>query len=1210
MDSPAIATEDGPDRDGDERDDVNCEQCGTANVAGRRFCLECGAPLNAGCPACGAANEPAAKFCGACGTRLGEPLEAGAARLDVAAPGGSPPTAERRMVTIMFVDLVGFTNLAENRDPEAVRDLLSRYFDTASEIVGRYGGSVEKFIGDAVMAVWGTPVAHEDDAERAVRSALDIVEAVPLLGTQAGLELQGRAGVLTGQAAVTVGAVGQGMVAGDLVNTASRLQAAAPPGAVLVGEATRQAAGKAIAFEVAGEATLKGKASPVAAFRALRVVAERGGARRADALEPPFVGRADELRFLKEQFHATGREGKARLVSLVGQAGIGKSRLAWELEKYLDGVVETVWWHRGRSPAYGEGITFWALGEMIRRRAGLVEDADEPTTRAAVTAMLEQHVTDAEERRWIEPRLLALLGLEDAPSGGREELFAAWRTFFERIAASGTVALVFEDLQWSDDGLLDFIEQLLDWSRSHPIFVVTLARPELLERRPGWGTDRRGAVAIRLDPLTDPAMRELLAGIVPGLPEPVVGRILARADGIPLYAVETVRMFLADGRLVVDDGVFRPSADLGDIDVPPTLHALVAARLDALPAEDRSLLQDAAVLGQSFSLPALAAVTGDDPDVLSPRLTGLVRRELLVVETDPRAPTRGQHAFIQSLIREVAYATLSKRERRVRHLAAARYFEALDDEELAGALATHYLAAYRAAPEGPEGAAAAAQARVALRGAADRAEALGATGQAIDSLHAALEVTPDPRDHTALLQRKAWIEGISARFDEAERDIRAAIDAWRTLGDRAAALGAIAMLGHFLLSRGQIAHAMSTLEGAIDEVEALRGDPGAQAAIATFAEMVARGMFRSGRNAEAVAWCDRALALAEPLRLNEVVAMALITKGSSIEYLGRHREGTALLNGAYLYANAQGLHVAALRAGVNLSALTGDTDPRLSIQWTRDGMALARRLGLTAFAWYHASNTLSAQRLGEWAWIRSAVAELADGHPDAAETQGILDMSSWHLPWLGEDVGGRPAAVVAEAERDEDPQTFVNGCRWAIEQAFAGEDFGVAANYGRRIIEHDFASLNDRFWGGRAALHAGDVAMAERALAAMEPSPGGAADADVAALRAGIAARQGRMDEAMAGYRAALAIYREMGLRFDLAMAGLDMAALVGPDVPAVKAAAGEARAILIELGARPVIARLDRLVAPDESAIVGGVAEPGPEPIASAAGGSTAGAG
>jgi class 3 adenylate cyclase/tetratricopeptide (TPR) repeat protein len=1183
---------------------MTCERCGTANVAGRRFCIECGAPLVTGCPSCGTVNEPAAKFCGACGTRLAEGSETGP--MHQATPAGAASAAERRMVSVMFVDLVGFTDLAEDRDPEAVRELLSAYFDAAAEIVGRYGGSVEKFIGDAVMAVWGTPVAHEDDAERAVRAALDIVEAVRSLGTgpgQGGPALRARAGVLTGEAAVTVGAIGQGMVAGDLVNTASRLQSAAAPGTVLVGEATRHAAGPAIAFEAAGDATLKGKTSPVPAFRAVRVIADRGGAGRGDALEPPFVGRADELRLLKEQFHATGRERRARLVSLVGQAGIGKSRLAWELEKYLDGVVENIWWHRGRSPAYGEGVTFWALGEMIRRRAGLAEGDDEPTTRAAVSTMLELHVPDAEERRWIELRLLALLGLEAAPPGGREGLFAAWRTLFERIAATGTVALVFEDLQWADDGLLDFIEQLLDWSRSHPIFVVSLARPELLDRRPGWGTDRRGAVSMRLEPLTEPAMREMLAGVVPGLPEPVVARILARADGIPLYAVETIRMFLADGRLVVEDGVFRPMDDLGDIDVPPTLHALVAARLDTLPASDRAILQDAAVLGQSFSLTALAAVNGEDPDTLATRLTSLVRRDLLVVETDPRAPTRGQHAFIQSLIREVAYATLSKRERRARHLAAARHFESLDDDELAGALATHYLAAYRAAPDGPEGEAAAAQARVALRSAADRAEALGALGQAIDSLAAALEVTTDPREYAALLQRKAWIEALSARFEESERDAIAAAEAWRAMGDRAAALDATSVLAAAQLSRSHIAKGIATLEGAVAEVDALRDDADAQAVIAKFAEVFARGRFRSGRYEDAVVWADQALALAEPRRLDEVIAMAMITKGTAFDYIGRHREGIALLNGAYLDATAHGLYFAALRAGVNLAAVTSDDDPRISIQWVKDGMALARRLGLTGFAGYHAGNMAAAQRIGDWAWMRSATAELAEGHPDAKEASWMLDISAWTLPWLGEDVGDRPRALVAIGEQQKDPQAFVSGCQWVLEQAFAREDFRTATEFGRRAFEHEFANANLRLWAGRAALHLGDTATAEQALALMAPITGRAVDADARALQAGIAARQHRVDDALDAYRAALGTYRDMGMRFDLAMTGLDMAALLGPDVPGVRAAAAEARAILVELGAKPVIARLDRLIAATEPAPTGTASAPSSPPEASVVG-------
>jgi class 3 adenylate cyclase/tetratricopeptide (TPR) repeat protein len=1159
---------------------MNCSACGTPNAAGRSFCRECGAPLSAGCPSCGAPNEAAAKFCGSCGTRLGAGMPTSAP--SAGAPGPTTAAiAERRVVTVLFVDLVGFTTLAEDRDPEAVRDLLSRYFETAGEIVRRYGGTIEKFIGDAVMAMWGAPTAFEDDAERAVRAALDIVEAIPPLGAQAGVDLQARAGILTGEAAVTLGATGQGMVAGDLVNTASRLQSVAPPGTVLVGEATSRAAASVIAFEPVGEALLKGKASPVPAFRALRVTADRRGAHRVDVLEPPFVGRSDELRFLKEQFHVAGRERRARLVSLVGQAGIGKSRLAWELEKYLDGVVETVWWHRGRSPAYGEGVTFWALGEMIRRRAGLAEGDDEPTTRAGVAAVLAQHVPDLEERHWIEPRLLALLGVGDMPSGGREELFAAWRTFFERVAETGTVALVFEDLQWSDDGLLDFVEHLLDWSRSHPIFVVTLARPELLERRPGWGTDRRGAVAMRLDPLTEAAMRELLGGIAPGLPERAVARILARADGIPLYAVETIRMFLANGRLAVGaDGRFDLHGDLGDLDVPPTLHALVAARLDALPPADRALLQDGAVLGQSFTLPALAAVSGDNPEALAARLAGLVRRELLVVEKDPRAPTRGQHAFIQSLIREVAYATLAKRDRRARHLASARYFETLEDEELAGVLATHYVAAYRAAPEGPEGEAAAAQARVALRAAADRAEALGAMGQAIDSLRAAIEVTPDPGEHPTLLTRIGFLEAMASRYEEADTDLAAAAELATRLGDRPAALYATSMRISGFLSQGQIAQGLDLAEAAAPDAEALRDDTAAQAALGSYAEIWARGAFRAERYADAVDWSDRALTLAEPLRLDFVVAMALITKGTSLTYVGRGREGMALLNGAYLDASAHGLHVPALRAGVNLAAILADTDPRLSLQWTRNGMALARRLGLTGFDTYHASNTGAAARLGEWTWMHDAVAELLESHQDTSSARWIRDMVLWPEVWRGGDTGGRPQAQVREAEAAGDPQALVNACSWSLEEAFGQEDFAAANAFGRRLLEHDFAGPHIRFWAGRAALHHGDRVTAERVAALIEPSVGGACDGDVAALRAGLAALEGRVDDARVGYRTASNVYREMGLRFDVAMTGLDMAALIGPGDPTVRAAAAEAREILVELGATPVVERLDRLMA------------------------------
>ncbi len=525
-----------------------CSNCGTENEAGRKFCSECAARLAAVCPACGTPNPASAKFCGECATPLGAggaPSASAASRPGVPAA-IAPPVAERRLVSVLFADLVGFTTLAEGRDAEDTRDLLSRYFDLARDVIGRYGGTVEKFIGDAVMAVWGAPTAHEDDAERAVRAGLELVDAVRSLGPS----IQARAGVLTGEAAVTIGATNQGMVAGDLVNTASRLQSVAPPGAVLVGEATQRASSRAIDFEAAGEQALKGKAAPVPAWRAVRVVAEVGGRGRSDVLEGPFVGRDDELRLLKDLFHATGRENRTRLVSVIGPGGIGKTRLAWEFLKYVDGLVDPAWWHDGRSPAYGDGISFWALGEMVRARCHLVETDDEPTTRAKVTETLTTHVPDSEERRWIEPALLALLGIESGI--GSEQLFGAWRSFFERLAATAPVVMVFEDFHHADSGLLDFVDHLLEWSRNVPIYVVTLARPELLEKRPDWGAGKRNFTSLYLEPLPEPAMRLLLAGLVPGLPEPAVRAIVARADGVPLYAVETVRMLLADGRLALE----------------------------------------------------------------------------------------------------------------------------------------------------------------------------------------------------------------------------------------------------------------------------------------------------------------------------------------------------------------------------------------------------------------------------------------------------------------------------------------------------------------------------------------------------------------------------------------------------------------------------------------------------------------------------------
>ena len=350
----------------------------------------------------------------------------------------APAAAERRLVSVLFVDLVGFTAASEGRDAEDTRELLSRYFDVARTVIERYGGTVEKFIGDAVMAVWGAPVAQEDDAERAVRAALDLAAAIPEIDPL----LRARAGILTGEAAVTLGATNQGMVAGDLVNTASRIQSAAEPGTVLTGEATKRATEATIAYEDAGVHEMKGKTEPVQLWRALRVVAGRGGAMRSAGLEAPFVGRNRELQLVKDLFHASEEERRAQLVLVSGIAGIGKSRLAWEFEKYIDGLAADDVLAPRPLPLLRRGRRL--LGA---RRDGADALRDRSRTRMrrlparSSTQTLEEHLPDAEERRWVRPRIAHLLGLEDGIPGDEENLFSAWRILFERLAEQDPTVL-------------------------------------------------------------------------------------------------------------------------------------------------------------------------------------------------------------------------------------------------------------------------------------------------------------------------------------------------------------------------------------------------------------------------------------------------------------------------------------------------------------------------------------------------------------------------------------------------------------------------------------------------------------------------------------------------------------------------------------------------------------------------------------------------
>ena len=365
------------------------------------------------------------------------------------------------MCSLLFVDLVGFTPLAEGRDPEDVREILSAYFSTARAVIGRHGGIVEKFIGDAAMAVWGTPIATEADAERAVRAALELVDAVGVLGESMGApELSARAGVVSGEVAVNIGAVGEGMVAGDAVNTAARVQTTAVPRAVYVDESTVKLAGGAIVFEEVGLHELKGKEVPQRLFRAVRVVSRVGGDMRRSGLEAPFVGRQAELRTAKDLFHATVERRTPRLLLISGMAGVGKSRLGWEFEKYVDGLADTTLWHRGRCLSYGEGVAFWALSEMVRQRFGIGEEDPLPISASKLEDGLTRFISDESERDYIGVRLSRLLGVPySADPGselGRDDLYAGWRLFFERLAAVAPVIMMLEDGHRGDEALLGF----------------------------------------------------------------------------------------------------------------------------------------------------------------------------------------------------------------------------------------------------------------------------------------------------------------------------------------------------------------------------------------------------------------------------------------------------------------------------------------------------------------------------------------------------------------------------------------------------------------------------------------------------------------------------------------------------------------------------------------------------------------------------------
>ena len=1099
-------------------------------------------------------------------------------------------------MSVLFADLVGFTSLSEGRDAEEVRELLGRYFQTAQRLVARYGGTIEKFIGDAVMAVWGAPVAQEDDSERAVRAAIDLVDAVAEVGKENGLpDLRARAGVLTGEAAVTLGAEGQGMVAGDMVNTASRIQSVASPGTVLVGEGTRRSTEAAIVYEDAGLHELKGKAESVQLWRALRVVAGRRGAQKSTGLEPPFVGRDRELRLVKQLFHSSAEERRAHLVSVIGVAGIGKSRLAWEFEKYVDGLLDSFLWHRGRCLAYGEGVTYWALAEMVRMRARIVEGEDQASAITKLHDVIAQYVHDPEERDWVEPRLAHLLGIEERTARDPEDLFSAWRLFFERMTENSPVVLVFEDMQWADRSLVDFVDYLMNWSKNHRLFVVLLARPEYVDKHPNQGAGR-GSTTLYLEPLSTDAMDALLSGLVPGLPAALRAKIQERAEGVPLYAVETVRMLLDRGLLVQEGSAYRPTGPVEDLEVPETLQALIAARLDALESNERRLIQDAAVVGKTFTPAALVALSGLPRRDVEEHLGSLLRKEFLTIQADPRSPEHGQYSFLQDLVRRVAYETLSRKDRKARHMAAATYLETEwgpEEDEIVEVVASHYVEAYHAAPDAPDASRIKSKACLALIHAGRRAESLAASEEAVRYFSQAIELTDDPAARADLHERAGHMARIAGKTDFAVEHYEAAIRLFQHAGMKHPAARVSSAYGEALRDLGKIEEARERMQAAYQVLSAEEPD----ADLATLLWRLARMMYFAGDMEGAARHNEQSLALAESLQLPEVFAQALNTKALTLLASNRSEEALILLRHALQVALDNDLTEAAMRSFNNIGAVMNERDQHEEeLTSGVQQLELAHKVGSrVGEARAYTGQVGPLFYLGRWDEALAIRSQIEQSDIDLEMIQSSLLELTW------EPVIFALRGQVTEARRSLEEFSAMQhsadiqemSAYWStLSYVLVSEGkFVDALAAGEESLRHAKGlgvknpTAKEAFVVCiEAAFALEDLAKVDALLEELGALPPGQITPLIGAQLKRYRARRGIVRKEPDGiepaFRAAIEQFRETKMPYWLGMTALELGEWLTSErrEPDAAAPLSEARDIFTALGARPMLERLDRL--------------------------------
>jgi class 3 adenylate cyclase/tetratricopeptide (TPR) repeat protein len=802
------------------------------------------------CPRCSRENPDQARFCLECGRSLGE---------------GRSMREERKVVTVLFADLVGFTSQAEVMDPEEVRALLQPYHSNVRHHLERYGGTVEKFIGDAVMAVFGAPIAHEDDPERAVRAALAVQES---LG--AGGQLHARIGITTGEALVALEArpeSGEGLATGDVVNTASRLQEAAPVDGILVDETTYRASVREVVYREHPDVSLKGKAQPVRVWQAVSAGPASAAVRRQSGLAP-LVGRTREVDVLTDALARVRSEAEPQLVTLVGVPGIGKSRIVWELLQQVDAAADGVAWLQGRSLPYSDAISFWALGEMIKAEAGILDTDSTLEASSKLARSVDSVAEVTRDAAWMEAHLRPLAGLAaatDLRGDHRGEAFAAWRRYLEALADRRPLVLVFEDLHWADDGLLDFIDHLLEWATGVPMLIVGTGRPELFARRPNWGGGKANAVTTTISPLSDADTGRLVEALIDdaAIPHAVREAVLQRAQGNPLYAEEFARLLAAGGRIT---------------DLPESVQGIISARLDGLSRPEKELLQVAAVVGKVFWSGAVAAVLEDERAAVEQRLHALERKEFVRRERRSSVAGETEYAFRHILVRDVAYGQIPRGERAERHARAAAWIESLgrpaDHAEL---LAQHYLSAIELArASGRPTDRYASQARTVLTDAGGRTMALNAFAQAAQYYRGALDLTPpDDPDRPAALFRY----GKALRIAQgAGADVLADAEAQlRESGDLETAAEAAVLQAELAWFEGD----GEAAEAHLARAELLIHDLPASPSKAYVLAGLSRYHMVSYRHGEAIRIGTLARRIAEELSLEELLVSVLINIGSA-----------------------------------------------------------------------------------------------------------------------------------------------------------------------------------------------------------------------------------------------------------------------------------------------------------------------------------------